>query len=206
MAQSSSEKMHNKNKLSWILVIMGILLMLYPLFTRMYAEYHQAKLKTSLEEAQNPVMEQPEENIPETEEVREIPVKHMPDGAFMTIEIPELELSAVVLEGTDLPELAKGPGWYRESVLPGEGNTAIAGHRTMHGAWFRHLDKLSEGDEIIVGYDLRGYTYRVEEVFVVAKNDWSVIDDCGYPVLTLTTCHPVGSASQRLVVRAAMEE
>ncbi|MEW6173880.1 MAG: sortase [Bacillota bacterium] len=39
----------------------------------------------------------------------------------------------------------------------------------------------------------------------MAKNDWSVIKPCGYPALTLTTCHPVGSARQRLVVRAALE-
>jgi len=124
----------------------------------------------------------------------------------MTIEIPALELSAVVFEGTDKAVLAKGPGWYKESVLPGEGNTAIAGHRTTYGAWFRHVDKLEEGDEIIIGYDSRGYTYRVERVFPVAKNDWSVIDPCGYPALTLTTCHPAGSARQRLIVRAALVE
>lgn len=49
------------------------------------------------------------------------------------------------------------------------------------------------------------YRYKVERVFPIAKNDWSVIKPCGYPALTLTTCHPVGSARQRLVVRAALE-
>jgi sortase A len=205
MAQTSKKK-HIKYKLSWILVITGILLMLYPLFTRIYAQYHQAKFTALQQEAENPVIEYPEESISEAEEIEEIPVKHMPDGAFMTIEIPALELSAVVFEGTDKAVLAKGPGWYKESVLPGEGNTAIAGHRTTYGAWFRHVDKLEEGDEIIIGYDSRGYTYRVERVFPVAKNDWSVIDPCGYPALTLTTCHPAGSARQRLIVRAALEE
>jgi sortase A len=208
MAQSGSRTKHN-NKLSWILVISGILLMLYPLFTRVYAQYYQARLMAEAEEYQNPAIEYPVESqrvARETEKAEKPPVKHMPDGAFMTIEIPALDLSAVVLEGTDRPILNKGPGWYQESALPGEGNTAIAGHRNTYGAWFRHVDKLNEGDEIIIGYDSLGYTYKVERVFPIAKNDWSVIEPCGYPALTLTTCHPVGSARERLVVRAALEE
>ncbi|MGI6702879.1 MAG: class E sortase [Clostridia bacterium] len=172
--------------------------MLYPLFTRVYAQYYQARLMAVAEEYQNPALEYPVESSARGLERRmkaeKPPVKHMPDGAFMTIEIPALDLSAVVLEGTDRPTLNKGPGWYQESALPGEGNTAIAGHRNTYGAWFRHVDKLNEGDEIIIGYDSLGYTYKVERVFPIAKNDWSVIEPCGYPALTLTTCHPVGSA------------
>lgn len=208
MAQSASRTKHN-NKLSWIMVISGILLMLYPLFTMAYAQYYQARLMAEVEEYQNPAIEYPVESLRlpgEAEEVEKPPVKYMPDGAFMTIEIPALDLYAVVLEGTDRPTLNKGPGWYRESALPGEGNTAIAGHRNTYGAWFRHVDKLNEGDEIIIGYDSKGYTYKVERVFPIARDDWSVIEPCGYPALTLTTCHPVGSDRQRLVVRAALAE
>ena len=209
MARSSCNKERIKNKLSWVLVISGILLMLYPLFTRVYAQYYQARLMIVPEEYQNPALEYPVESLRlpgEADEVEKPPVKHMPDGAFMTIEIPNLDLYAVVLECTDRPTLNKGPGWYKESVLPGEGNTAIAGHRNTYGAWFRHVDKLKEGDEIIIGYDSKGYIYKVERVFPIAKNDWSVIESCGYPALTLTTCHPVGSARQRLVVRAALAD
>ena len=208
MAQSGNRTKHN-NKLSCILVISGILLMLYPLFTRAYAQYYQARFIAASEEYQNPALEYPVESLRlpgEAKDVEKPPVKHMPDGAFMTIEIPALDLYAVVLEGTDRPTLNKGPGWYKESALPGEGNTAIAGHRNTYGAWFRHVDKLKEGDEIIIGYASKGYTYKVERVFPIAKNDWSVIEPCGYPTLTLTTCHPVGSARQRLVVRAALVE
>lgn len=92
---------------------------------------------------------------------------------------------------------------YPEGSFPGEeGNTAIAGHRTTYGAWFRRLDLLQEGDEIIVTFGDEEYIYHVEDVFVVAKNDWSVIGATPYRALTLTTCHPPGSSLQRLVVRA----
>ena len=74
----------------------------------------------------------------------------------------------------------------------------------MHGAWFRHVDQLAADDPIILRHDGLTYHYQVERVFPVASNDWSVINPSPYPVLTLTTCHPVGSATQRLVVRAAL--
>lgn len=206
MAQNGTKKTAKLNKLSWILIIAGIMLALYPLFTDYYARYQQDRLKLAMEE--NPAVELPGDMDSGDDgsqgDTEEQPLKEMPEGAFMIIDIPKLELSAVVLKGTDTKSLAKGPGWYEESVLPGEGNTAIAGHRTMHGAWFRHLDELKEGDEIIVTYQGVEYVYGVERVFVIAKNDWSVIDDCGYPALTLTTCHPVGSARQRLAVRARL--
>lgn len=124
------------------------------------------------------------------------------NGALL--EIPELDLKVAVVRGTSQAQLAKGPGWYEESALPGQGNTCIAGHRTMHGAWFRHVDRLQPGDPLILTFAGQKYVYRVEEVFPVANSDWSVIQPTGYVALTLTTCHPPGSARQRLVVRAAL--
>ena len=42
-----------------------------------------------------------------------------------------------------LADLAKGPGHYPGTPLPGQiGNAAIAGHRTTHGAPFCHVDEL----------------------------------------------------------------
>jgi sortase A len=62
--------------------------------------------------------------------------------------------------------------------------------------------RLEAGDIIILRYADRSFLYKVERVFPVVSNDWSVIEPCGYPAITLTTCHLVGSAAQRLVVRA----
>ena len=38
--------------------------------------------------------------------------------------------------------------------------------------------------------------------FVVAPSEMSVIDPTAERSLTLTTCHPKGSAAQRLIIRA----
>src|SRR5262249_48808383 len=57
------------------------------------------------------------------------------------IKIPKIGVDQVVVEGTSVPGLRKGPGHYSESPLPGQlGNAAIAGHRTTYGAPFGDLD------------------------------------------------------------------
>ncbi|MEW6183396.1 MAG: class E sortase [Bacillota bacterium] len=198
-------------KSSLILIFLGVTLVLYPLFSSFYAHYQQARLKASLaaQEKSSPSKYNKADKNDQNPALSDTPSDNIPTGeGFMgaVIEIPAINLSAAVVKGTARSGLNKGPGWYEQSALPGQGNTAIAGHRTMYGAWFRHVDRLKAGDPIILRYEGKVYRYEVERVFPVANNDWSVIKPCGYPVLTLTTCHPVGSARQRLVVRAALEE
>jgi sortase A len=124
----------------------------------------------------------------------------------MTIAIPKLEINAAVVSGTTIELLKKGPGLYECSPLPGldGGNVCIAGHRTTYGAWFRHVDKLEEGDEITLDYDGSSYIYQVERVFIVDKKDWSITEQVGYSSLTLTSCHPLRSSKQRIVVRGKL--
>lgn len=182
----------------WLIIFIGLALMAYPMASDYYAVYSQNRLMAEME---NPEIIKPE---PESEESQPVAGEEIKEFQGAILEIPKLNISVAVLKGTSQVELAKGPGWYEESALPGEGNTAIAGHRTMHGAWFRHVDQLSEGDPIYLKHSGRTYHYQVEKVYPVASNDWSVIDPTPSPVLTLTTCHPVGSAAQRLVVRALL--
>ncbi len=129
------------------------------------------------------------------------------DGS-MIISIPRLKVTAAVVDGTEEEVLKKGPGLYEISPLPGEeeGNICIAGHRTSYGAWFAKIDRLSEGDDIILEFGGFKFIYKVEKVFAVYKKDWSVTKPAGYPAVTLTTCHPPGSAEQRLVARGRLAE
>jgi sortase (surface protein transpeptidase) len=41
--------------------------------------------------------------------------------------------------------------------------------------------------------------------FIVTPDDTTVVDNTPVPTLTLTTCHPKGSARQRLVVQAQLQ-
>lgn len=133
------------------------------------------------------------------------------DGSPLTrIVIPRLGLDTIVVEGTSLKALAAGAGHYAETPLPGEaGNVAIAGHRTMNGKPFAHLEEMKPGDVIELITPLAKHTYQVAAPFdghanpwVTQPNDWAVAAQSPERTLTLTTCHPRGSSKQRLVLRA----
>ncbi|MGH9080541.1 MAG: class E sortase [Acidimicrobiales bacterium] len=122
-----------------------------------------------------------------------------------TIVIPKIGLSMVVVEGTDTAQLEQGPGHYPGTPLPGEaGNAAIAGHRTTYLRPFYNLDALAPGDQVVVT-TLQGiFVYSMTQQLVVSPTDVAVVDPTLSPELTLTTCNPRFSASQRLVVHAAL--
>lgn len=115
-----------------------------------------------------------------------------------------------VVEGTDPAHLRKGPGHYPGTDGPGDvGNFAISGHRTTYGAPFGRLDELRTGDRVhVVDRERRQWTYRVVTQRIVVPDDtWVLGPDplgTGGRMMTLTTCHPRWSASQRLVVFAEL--
>ncbi|HVA02322.1 MAG TPA: class E sortase [Acidimicrobiales bacterium] len=121
------------------------------------------------------------------------------------LRIPKIGLDKVIVQGTSTTDLRQGPGHYPGTPLPGElGNAAIAGHRTTYGAPFYNLDKLGPGDTIEITTVQGAFTYRVTHTLVVSPSDTSVVDNTATPELTLTTCNPRFSASQRLVVHAEL--
>ncbi len=131
----------------------------------------------------------------------------LPDGTVALIVIPSIGLEAYVVEGTGGSALARGPGHYPHTPLPGEaGNAVIAGHRTMYGHPFHDLDRLQPGDRILTITSNRSATYRVTETIVVGPSAVEVTAQNHRDLLTLTTCHPKGSAAKRLVVVAELHD
>jgi len=129
------------------------------------------------------------------------------------IAIPRIGVNQVVVEGVDVDDLRKGPGHYPATQMPGhEGTTAIAGHRTTYGAPFGDLDQLNPGDQIVLTTVQGRFVYKVTETRVVDPSDGSVlanVPDVANPghylaTITLTTCNPKFSASQRLVVLGSL--
>jgi sortase A len=121
------------------------------------------------------------------------------------IRIPVIGVSQVVVEGTNTPDLRKGPGHYIGTPLPGQdGNASVAGHRTTYGHPFYNLDGVKVGDPIVLT-TLQGiFVYDATKSFVVSPSDNSVIKNSFANMLTLTTCNPRFSASTRLVVQATL--
>jgi sortase A len=122
------------------------------------------------------------------------------------IEIPAIGVDWVFLEGVALEVLKDGPGHYEGTPLPGEeGNAALAGHRTTYGQPFHNLDQLGPGDRIIVTYITGArFEYEYRETEIVSPDRVEVIANTEDDRITLTACHPKYSASERIVVRAAL--
>ncbi|HLI73343.1 MAG TPA: class E sortase [Acidimicrobiales bacterium] len=120
--------------------------------------------------------------------------------------IPRIGMTdAAIVEGTDEHQLQQGPGHYTGTSLPGQaGNAAIAGHRTTYGAPFYNLNALQPGDLISIETQQGFFQYQVTTSRVVSPSDTTVLNQSSSPQLTLTTCNPRYSASQRLVVVAAL--
>jgi sortase A len=133
-----------------------------------------------------------------------------PDGTVVArIQIPVIGVDQYVVSGTNATDLSKGPGHYIGTAVPGQaGNVAIAGHRTTHGAPFNRLGQLVKGDQIylttISGEHL---TYVVSGTpQAVSPSDVAVLNYFGDNRITLTTCTPEFSASQRLIAVGTLKE
>jgi sortase A len=125
--------------------------------------------------------------------------------AIGKIELPTLGRSYYVVEGTAADDLRRGPGHYPDTPMPGNhGTTAIAGHRTTHGAPFRTINKLHSGDRIVLSMPYGRYTYRVYKTRFVAPTEVSVTKRVAFDQLVLSACHPLYSAAQRIVVFAKL--
>jgi sortase A len=110
-----------------------------------------------------------------------------------------------IVQGVGTDQLREGPGHYPGTPLPGQmGNVAIAGHRTTYASPFYNLNELQSGDLITIQTVQGTFRYVVTENMVVSPSDSAVLDDTPDAELTLTTCNPRYSATERLIVVAVL--
>ena len=119
------------------------------------------------------------------------------------IDIPRLDLSVVVFEGTSDGTLARGVGHLTGSAGPGErGNLVLAGHRDT---FFRELRNIRQGDEVNIMGPKGEFEYQVESTAIVEPDQTEVLKPSDGATLTLITCYPfryIGNAPERFIVRA----
>ena len=137
-----------------------------------------------------------------------------PEGgeAVARIVIPAIKMDEIVVEGTDVDALRKGPGHYSWTPMPGQpGNASIAGHRTTYGAPFANIGNLRPGDRITVQTAQGEFVYEVlaqdsptKGYLIVSPDRVDLLRDKGSNLLTLTSCHPRFSNRQRIVVQAKL--
>jgi sortase A len=184
--------------LSLVLALAGVGMFAYPFATDLYQAQLQQHLKQTFED----------QATADAYRLHQIKVG---DG-LTRLTIPKIGVDVLVVEGTTPSALRAGAGHYVGTPLPGErGNVGIAGHRTTYGRPFNQLDRMAPGDEVKLETPFDIFTYRAVTTFdgqanphPVSPDDFRVVakpPDANAHWLTLTTCHPKGSARQRLVLR-----
>jgi len=186
-----------------LMAVSGVLLMIYPVITNAYSSRQQARLA---------------EQFGSPQFASQFRAGVVEDGQVLTrIIINKIEVDSLVVEGTDAKALRAGAGHYKHSAFPCKtGNVAIAGHRTTYGKPFHRLDELKAGEEIVLITPSDKCTYKVVDApsgqqkvrggagWITHPNDGAVVGAMKGEYLTLTTCHPKGSAAKRLILRAQL--
>lgn len=213
-------------KFSYLLILVGVLIMLYPTASEWYSDRQQEKL---LEEAvmsyeesipppdlENSYAEVTqilaEESVLDTEPQPQETEKPEPEievggKVIAIIEIDKIDLKLPVLEGATKANLKHAAAHMKETAPLGEsGNAAIAAHRARTtGRLFNRLNEVVIGDVVTVKTSDKVYNYEVYDISVVDPSDVSVLngnnDD---KILTLITCDPLVNPTHRLIVHAKL--
>ena len=135
------------------------------------------------------------------------------------LSIPRLNLSVPLIWSKDPSDfdadLTKGVIHYPGTVLPGDrGTVYVSGHSSdylwkknpMHDV-FAKLNFLKPGDDVFVDvYGLDGkvynYRYQVSETNIYKPDDQTQFIDDSTNKLNLSTCWPIGTSTNRIVVSA----
>ena len=121
---------------------------------------------------------------------------------FAVISIPALELEMPVFLGANYRHMADGAAILSQTSIPIGGkntNCIIAGHRGWGGAsYFRYVDKLQPGDEVIITNLWEALQYRVAEIQIIQPNEVEqILIKPGQELVTLLTCHPYASGGRQ---------
>jgi len=135
-----------------------------------------------------------------------------PKPEISTLVIPSIGIDATIFEGESVDTLNKGVWRRPQTAFPGQNsNTVLVAHRFLYTQGtntFYNLDKVKQGDEILVFYkdtvtgEITEHTYKVYETSVVDPTAIEIEDPTDEEILTLYTCTPIWTATHRLVVKA----
>ena len=192
---------HAVSALIAVLLISGVSMFAFPAFTDVFQRFQQRQVKLNTSDP----------GLKTRYLVHKIKV-----GQGLTrlvINNDRMKVNVVVVEGTTPAALNAGAGHYVNTPFPCErGNVGIAGHRTTYGRPFNKIDEMHAGDTVDLITPVGRCTYEVVKAFGGHSNPWVVLPNAYYVVsqdgalgrghwLTLTSCHPLGSDSHRIVLR-----
>ena len=137
-----------------------------------------------------------------------------------TLEIPKISIEAPIVFSSNpdknalTKDLNSGVVYYPGSVYPGQaGQIIILGHSAPLGwpkvryDWiFSDLEKLTQGDKILIDLNNKQYTYIVKQKTIIQRGEEVPQDSsaANKNVLTLISCWPPGKDYQRIAVQAEL--
>ena len=109
------------------------------------------------------------------------------NGSLGRLEIPALDLSVRIYQGTDSKTLAKGVGHFEDTSI-WNGNVCLAAHNRGANNYFGQIHTLDIGDKITLTTKLGTKTYEVSSVEKVSENDTSGLNPTANDQITMYTC------------------
>lgn len=214
--------------LAALLAVAGICVMLWPIFTgqklqadadaavqefladRGEPEQQYPELLADLQAYNQRIYNEKQSSLVDLEACEEpaadLTAYGIEDEIIGVLEIPTMELTMPVYLGASATHLAAGAAVLGNTSAPIGGantNCVIAGHRGWRGAdYFRHIDKLTVGDEVVITNLWKTLTYTVADIQIIQPHEVEKIKiQQGRDLLTLLTCHPYASGGkQRYVI------
>lgn len=171
--------MNKKNK---IIIVLGILVVILLGITLIFHYNKNNEIDTSSDS------EVIQNNNDDTEETKTYEIKDLG-----TIECKKIELNAPIKETTELDILATAVGHFEDTAIY-NGNVCLAGHNSgtnKNGediGFFKRLNELEIGDEVIYHHAFGQYIYKVSEIKEVEETDFSMLEPSSTDKLTLITC------------------
>ena len=221
-------KKKKSNLLSFALLILGLAIIAYPIFSQWYykidannviaryetatSELDQAELqrKWDLALAYNHTLDPSRLADPWTNKEKEGVAEYARmlevNEQIGYIEIPKISQKLPIYAGTSENVLQKGAGHLEGTSLPTGGpstHSVITAHRGLPTAeLFTSLDKMEEGDIFYIHVLNRVLAYKVDLIQVVEPSNFDpVLVVEGHDYSTLLTCTPYSINTHRLLVR-----
>lgn len=201
-----------------LLVTVGVILALFA-FWQVYVTDWQVASAT---QQQVSVFDKSAQAVPDkisTDERKTAPpaVPTTPYGQVMgALHVPRWNYMVIpVREGTGSDVLDTGAaGHYPTTAMPGAiGNFSVAAHRRSYGSNFRRIDKLTDGDVVIMETKDAWLVYKYQSHEIVSPQNGNVIlpvpnqpnVEPTQRLMTMTTCHPEYGNSQRFIVHLTFD-
>jgi len=126
------------------------------------------------------------------------------------IQIQNINLDSNIHSSNNSKSLYKGIWHKSNSGNPiKKSNMVITAHRFMYtnnSDTFYHLPKLKINDTIIITWEGKDYNYQVVETKIVNPDQIEIEAPTKEHILTLYTCTPLWTSSQRFVVIAVPKQ